>query len=645
MSWRTTRSMQSPLILIILASFASLLFLAGPPKTKGQMPPLQRLPQGSPISNPPAPPSQDQQLPTSTPPLPPISGSVPPGASLPPGPSPPGTPCPTDPPAPVVSLQMRVVACSVEGEDIHNHLSINNNKKATAYSVTVKDALPNNATYVTATPKPTLIGPELVWQFGTLQGCCSKSIRLVLRPTGSGPVQNCARVSFEHGQCVTTQVAKRFAPSAAVPGVTPGGGGLGPGLPGGQQPGREPETPGQPKQKDGKKNGGSTIPPPPSGKGDGTIPRPDNPRITPEILPVGKFGLDITGKAVAIPGQPLVYTITLKNLGKSAIKTPQVKVPIPRGIEYVSSNPEGVYLFPQAPTKEIIWNLPSMEVNETRQLQFTVKALPRQDVERWTICFEPEATGSYLKGDDAVKASAKFCTKFFSKAGLDLSAEISLRGALFIGDTTEFIIVASNPGSAEVKNLQVTVTSFPGIQIYDAKGPTNDKRNAFPASNKFVVEFAPLPRLPAGETRTYTVSLRGVQIKNDPQADRKTKIRVEFITDKIKTPLISEESVRVTTESPDQPPNGGFPPSRSVRLQTTLRKHRSLDHSRIVRLEGVERVVEGTPNLDDGLPEQNRPARIVKPLMPLMPKMPPTIGPAKPSNNATDSGARLIPRH
>jgi len=33
-----------------------------------------------------------------------------------------------------------------------------------------------------------------------------KEIRLVLRATGGGDVTNCARVQFEHGQCVTTRI-------------------------------------------------------------------------------------------------------------------------------------------------------------------------------------------------------------------------------------------------------------------------------------------------------------------------------------------------------------------------------------------------------------------------------------------------------
>src|SRR5262249_26463783 len=38
--------------------------------------------------------------------------------------------------------------------------------------------------------------------------CACREIVLVLSPTGTGDVQDCARVQFEHGQCVTTRFTR-----------------------------------------------------------------------------------------------------------------------------------------------------------------------------------------------------------------------------------------------------------------------------------------------------------------------------------------------------------------------------------------------------------------------------------------------------
>src|SRR5262249_22042944 len=49
---------------------------------------------------------------------------------------------------------------------------------------------------------------ELIWQIGTLAGGARREFTLVLTPDGKGDVRNCARVQFEHGQCVTTKGAQ-----------------------------------------------------------------------------------------------------------------------------------------------------------------------------------------------------------------------------------------------------------------------------------------------------------------------------------------------------------------------------------------------------------------------------------------------------
>src|SRR5262249_30400288 len=50
--------------------------------------------------------------------------------------------------------------------------------------------------------------PELSWNLGTLGPCACREIVLVLAPTGTADVVNCARVTFEHGQCVATRIEK-----------------------------------------------------------------------------------------------------------------------------------------------------------------------------------------------------------------------------------------------------------------------------------------------------------------------------------------------------------------------------------------------------------------------------------------------------
>jgi uncharacterized repeat protein (TIGR01451 family) len=115
-------------------------------------------------------------------------------------------PCPIDPPVPRVAIRVRVPACAAAGEELVYRLVVENTSKAAAHHVVVRNPLPANARLIKAEPQPTVATPELRWSLGTMQPGDRKTILLVLRPTGPGELRNCARVQFEHGQCVCTRV-------------------------------------------------------------------------------------------------------------------------------------------------------------------------------------------------------------------------------------------------------------------------------------------------------------------------------------------------------------------------------------------------------------------------------------------------------
>jgi uncharacterized repeat protein (TIGR01451 family) len=114
---------------------------------------------------------------------------------------------PKYPPPPVVKLMVRVPACSDPGAAIKYVICIENCSTAEAHHVVVKNPLPDNAKFVKAEPAPSKLVPELQWNLGTIGGGAKREIILVLLPTNKDDVKNCARVQFEHGQCVTTRQA------------------------------------------------------------------------------------------------------------------------------------------------------------------------------------------------------------------------------------------------------------------------------------------------------------------------------------------------------------------------------------------------------------------------------------------------------
>src|SRR5207249_9197225 len=113
---------------------------------------------------------------------------------------------PADPPAPVVLLRVRVPASAAAGQELEYRICVENCSPAPAHHVLVRNPLPGNARFLRANPEPAVREPELLWRLGTLEGGVKREIVLVLAPTASGEVKNCARVQFEHGECVTTKI-------------------------------------------------------------------------------------------------------------------------------------------------------------------------------------------------------------------------------------------------------------------------------------------------------------------------------------------------------------------------------------------------------------------------------------------------------
>jgi uncharacterized repeat protein (TIGR01451 family) len=119
-----------------------------------------------------------------------------------------------DPPHPVVRIRVRVPADAAPGDDIKYIITVQNVSSADAHAVTVRNPLSAEVeAVVKSDPEPdkTLSAPgkQLVWSFGTLKAGQNKTIELILRhKDGAAQLKNLAYVKFEHGESVTTKIAK-----------------------------------------------------------------------------------------------------------------------------------------------------------------------------------------------------------------------------------------------------------------------------------------------------------------------------------------------------------------------------------------------------------------------------------------------------
>jgi uncharacterized repeat protein (TIGR01451 family) len=120
-----------------------------------------------------------------------------------------------DPPEPFVRLHVRAPASVEPDKEIEYRITVENASRADAHHVMVRDRLPKGVEeQLRAEPKPsdrvkTKDGlTDLLWDLGSLKAGDRKEIVLAIKPKGNDDVQNRAYVQYEHGQNVTTRIAK-----------------------------------------------------------------------------------------------------------------------------------------------------------------------------------------------------------------------------------------------------------------------------------------------------------------------------------------------------------------------------------------------------------------------------------------------------
>jgi len=224
-------------------------------------------------------------------------------------------PCIEDPPTPVVKIRVRVPACGLAGKDLEYHICVENCSPADAHHVLVKNPVPKNARFVRAMPEPTRKTPELQWDLGTLPGGCKREIILVLTPLSGADVTNCARVQFEHGQCVTTRLAG-FAPGIKPP----------------------PE---------------GVKPPPVVEEGE------------------GKLALAINGPKKENVGKPATYSITVSNTGSKPADNVLVTATLPDKTTFVSASDKGKM---EERSNQVAWLMGTLEPGASKKVEVVLRS-------------------------------------------------------------------------------------------------------------------------------------------------------------------------------------------------------------------------------------------------------------------------------
>lgn len=461
-----------------------------------------------------------------------------------------GTLCPRDPPIPVVSIHVRVPAQVAADQELEYRIVVENQSTAPAHQVTVHDRLPANAEFVRANPEPTAREPELLWRLGTLAGCASREIVLVLKPSGQGDVKNCARVQFEHGECVTTRIARpalrlrKEGPTQALLNdalkfrlsVTNTGGAAATGVrltdslaPGMEHPSRNNAltweigtlAPGQSRSVDYQvvaKTAGRLCNRA-AALADGGLREAVENCVT---VTEAKLSLTIAGPASLYVNTAAAYQITVTNSGTAHLQQVTLADPLPPGTTFVSASQGG-----RLAGNRVEWTLGPLAPGISRTVDLVLRAkMPGK------VC--TQATAAAERGQ-AVQAET--CTDFIGVAALLLEV-VDTDDPVEVGAETKYIISVRNQGTAPATKVRIDALAPVQMEVVRIQGASDHKKEG----NK--IQFQPLT-LEAGKEARYVITVKA-------KAPGDVRFKVDLWADQLTSgkPVHEEESTTIYTDLP-----------------------------------------------------------------------------------------------
>jgi uncharacterized repeat protein (TIGR01451 family) len=362
-------------VVVVLALCGRLLANAPPPD---EVIPCEG---GAATAAPPRPPTGSTFLPSSTP------GAIAAG---------PIVPRPGDPPVPAVAVWVRVPQVAAAGKPLTYRILAENMSRASAHHVMVKVTLPPGARFVRATLEPIEKTPVLTWKLDTLAPGGRREIDLVVVPEGMSDLACCARVQFEHGQCVHTRLTNSPAPREKVP----------------------PPPPSPP-----------PVPAP-------VVPPPAQPTEAPPAVAVLQLRQDGTKRAPLY--DPVDFKLVVTNTGKATAKNVVVEDTLSNGLEFSNSNPST-----EGRTNPLVWKLGDLAPGASRKID--VLALAK---EPGTLA----STGA-VSADGGLRSTARH-EVLVGSAVLKVTMSGPKQG--IVGRPATYVFTVANTGTYQAEEVELS---------------------------------------------------------------------------------------------------------------------------------------------------------------------------------------------
>ncbi|MGL6226734.1 MAG: hypothetical protein ACRC10_08930 [Thermoguttaceae bacterium] len=234
--------------------------------------------------------------------------------------------------------------------------------------------------------------------------------------------------------------------------------------------------------------------------------------IGPELV------LQIDGPKQRFLERKAVYTLKVGNPGTASAQNIALSAYLPSGLQFVSTNQNGVY---DQSTHTVHWALEELPARESGEIE--LMTLPVRQGEH-SIKFEGI-------GQKELRAET---THAVSISGLPaLSFAVScLSDPVEVGKPATYEIALTNRGTKAASNVVISVRLPEGMEFANAEGPSNHRLSGN------LIQFAPLNSLDPKQEKTYRFTAR-CTIPGDQ------RVAVSVLSDDLRSPITKEESTQV----------------------------------------------------------------------------------------------------
>jgi uncharacterized repeat protein (TIGR01451 family) len=451
--------------------------------------------------------------------------------------------------APSVTIEKRAPAEIQVGKPATFTIVVRNTGSVAAQGVEVHDVIPHGTQLVSTNP-PAKRGPqgELIWELATLKPNAEATVQVQLMPLSEGEIGSVATLHFSaHASARTNATRPQLAidvsaPQRAMIGSdvllkirlsNPGTGAatgvvmtevVPPGLK--HTAGSELEfevgtlKPGDHRELDLVLTAAQAGPVTNllTARAEGNVAAEARTQLD-VIAPALK--VDLTGPKRRYLERSAVYNISVSNPGTAPAKDVVLTATLPKGLKFVEANNAGQY---DPATGAVYWSMEELPPQETGTV--TLTALPTEPGELKLHIQGRAQQGLTDEHDETVVVEGIAAILF---------ELVDVNDPIEIGGETSYEIRVINQGSKAANNVRLVALLPPQMQALSAEGPV-----------RYVVDgqrvlFDSLSQLAPKADTTYTVKVKALEAGD-------LRLRVQVVTDEIRTPITKEESTRVYSE-------------------------------------------------------------------------------------------------